>query len=188
MITKEQLKFIIPFISDINLNTYQPLLDSTFDKYAINTSERIRCFIAQVAHESGSFHYVKELASGEAYEGRTDLGNTEIGDGIKFKGRGLIQVTGRANYQVCSKFLFADDRLLLQPSLLEQPVNALNSACWFWNIKNLNFICDQDATYTHLYKDKPYNKFQWLTIRINGGLNGYADRLAFYERAKQVIV
>ncbi len=186
--TPEQLKSIVPGISDNNLAVYLPLLNTAFEKYFINTNERQACFIAQIAHESDSFHAVKEYGTGKEYEGREDLGNTEPGDGIKFKGRGLIQVTGKSNYNLCSIFLFGDKRLLDEPDLLEEPESALGSACWYWTKNQLNDICDKDDKWIHVWKNKPYNKFQWLTVRINGGLNGYASRLNFYNRAKEVLV
>lgn len=187
MITAGQLKSIVPLISDNHLNIYVPLLNGTLDKYGINSNERLSCFIAQVAHESGSFIYTKELASGFVYEGRTDLGNVNKGDGIKFKGRGLIQVTGRTNYGLCSKYLYGDERLLDNPSMLEEPVDALNSAYWYWNSHNLNDICDMTDNYVHYWHGRDWNKFQWLTIKINGGLNGYTDRFDFYQRAEKVL-
>lgn len=170
-------------ISDRNLKTYLPLLNDTLPKYEINTIERVACFLAQVIHESGAFHYVKEIASGQAYEGRKDLGNTEKGDGVKFKGRGLIQTTGRANYKNVSQYLFGDDRLLTTPQLLEEPQYALDSACYYWKSKNLNDICDKSEDWRITYKGKPRTKFEWLTIKINGGLNGYLDRVQYYKRA-----
>jgi putative chitinase len=113
---------------------------------------------------------VKELASGTAYEGRKDLGNTSLGDGVRYKGRGLLQITGKHNYTLCG--LALDLPLLEKPELLEQPENAALSAGWFWYNKNLNSFCDD---------------FRKVTRKINGGLNGLADRLKLFERAKKVI-
>lgn len=186
-ITKAQLKKICPNISDVNLEVYVPLLNEAFKTYELNTTERITCFLAQIAHESGSFKYVKEIASGKAYEGRLDLGNTQVGDGVKFKGRGLIQTTGRTNYKAVSQFLFNDLRLLDNPEILEQPKYALDSACYYWKSKNLNIICDKPEDWRTLYKGISRNKFEYLTIKINGGLNGLADRLEYYNRAKEIL-
>jgi putative chitinase len=192
MITSQQLKQIVPNIKTANLTIYTDAINAAFPKYDITTPERIRCFIAQIAHESASFNAVREYASGEAYEGRKDLGNINPGDGVKFKGRGLIQVTGRANYKSCSLSIFKDETLIKRPELLEQPKYAVESACWYWKSRRLNEICDNPDTWTHTVTKKDgtvhtYTKFQQLTRCINGGLNGYSERLAFYQRAKQVI-
>ena len=117
--TKQELKKILIYATASNIDKfYQPLVD-TMEKFQINTPKRQAAFIAQLAHESGSFKYVKELASGKAYEGRKDLGNTQPGDGVKFKGRGLIQLTGRANYQKASDYFNED--FIDHPELIETP-------------------------------------------------------------------
>lgn len=184
--TPGMLKLIVPGITEKKLLIYVPLLNAAFEKYGFNTKERICCFIAQIAHESASFFYVREIASGRAYEGRADLGNTSPGDGIKFKGRGLIQITGKTNYALCSQSLFKDNRLLDHPELLEDPQNAVDSAFFYWTSHKLNEVCDQAEGWTHKWKNADYSKFQWLTIKINGGLNGLTSRFAFYKRAKEV--
>jgi putative chitinase len=132
--------------------------------------ERETHFLAQVAHESGGFNYVRELASGDAYEGRADLGNTEPGDGVRFKGRGLIQITGKANYAACGDALGVD--LLLTPELLERPDLAARSAGWYWDSRHLNELADRGDA-------------RAITKKINGGLNGYQDRLSYLEIAQR---
>ena len=143
----------------------------------INTRLRIAAFLAQIGHESGSLVYSKELGGPSyfaKYDGRKDLGNTEPGDGAKFCGRGLIQVTGRANYLKASKALFGDDRLLRKPDLLEVPDWASKSAVWYWSTCNLNALADQD-------------RFTDITKAINGGTNGLEDRKARYKFALAVL-
>jgi putative chitinase len=143
----------------------------------INTRLRIAAFLAQIGHESGSLFYVKELGGPSyfaKYDGRKDLGNTQQGDGAKFCGRGLIQVTGRANYGRASQALFSDDRLLKTPELLEQPEWAAKSAVWYWSTRNLNALADAD-------------RFTDITKAINGGTNGLEDRKARYKYALTVL-
>lgn len=182
--TEDQLKYITPSIKASNL-TYAPLITEAMAKYKIEGLEPQAAFIAQLAHESGSFNYTREIASGKAYEGRKDLGNNQPGDGVKFKGRGLIQVTGKINYLAVSKYLFGDNRLLATPELLEQPKWAVESACWFWNSRSLSnvMILGKDR----IFKGKKYSPFEWVTLRINGGQNGIEERKRFYERALHIL-
>lgn len=156
---------------------WSPALTKAMSGGQINSRLRIAAFLAQIGHESGSLVYVKELGGPSyfaKYDGRKDLGNTQPGDGAKFAGRGLIQVTGRANYLTASKALFGDDRLLKTPELLEQPEWAAESAVWFWSSRNLNALADAD-------------RFTDLTKRINGGTNGLEDRKARYRQALKVL-
>ncbi len=145
----------------------------------INTPKRIAAFLAQVGHESGQLQYVHELGSTQ-YLSKYDtgtlaarLGNTPEpdGDGQKYRGRGLIQITGRHNYRHCSLGLFGDERLLSLPELLEQPQWAAESAAWFWEQNGLN----------------ERGQFNSITRRINGGLNGLQDRLEIWARARAVL-
>ncbi len=148
-------------------------IQETLDRYEISASPlRVAHFLAQIAHESGELRYTRELASGTAYEGRLDLGNTEPGDGVIFKGRGLIQITGRANYSKVSAALYGDQSLLETPTLLETKEAACLSAGWFWDAHHLNVLADQDL-------------LENITRRINGGVNGLADRAAYLVKAKQ---
>lgn len=143
----------------------------------INTRLRQAAFLAQIGHESGSLVYTKELGGASyfaKYDGRRDLGNTQPGDGAKFAGRGLIQITGRTNYGKASQALFGDDRLLKNPELLEQPDWAAKSAVWYWSTRNLNALADQD-------------RFTDITKAINGGTNGIDDRKARYRFALSVL-
>lgn len=180
-ITAQQLLQILPSAGK-QAGVFASALSLAMDRYQINTRLRMAAFIAQVGHESGQFRYVRELG-GDQYLSKYDtgtlakrLGNTPEadGDGQKYRGRGLIQITGRDNYLACSKALFGDDRLLRTPELLEQAEWACKSAAWFWNSRNLNALAD-------------VGHFNTITRRINGGLNGLAERRAFYERAKAVL-
>lgn len=173
MITAEELSAIVPYAKDRIALVVQPLNEAMYTYGISDTPIREAMFIAQVAHESGSFRYVKEIASGEAYEGRQDLGNVERGDGVRFKGRGYIQVTGRANYKACGEALGLD--LIKHPELLETTANACRSAAWFWYMKGLNDLADK-------------GDFLGITKRINGGTNGYKERMAFFNRAELLLV
>lgn len=172
----DDLRRIMPNAGNRAALFLQPLNDA-MTEFGIDTPQRQAAFLAQLAHESGSLRYVRELASGDAYDtGRLAerLGNTPEadGDGQRYRGRGLIQITGTGNYRACGLALGLD--LLAHPELLEQPVNACRSAGWFWQTHGLNALADA-------------GDFERITRKINGGLNGQADRLAFYQRATEVL-
>lgn len=183
IITLEQLEQITG-ATEIRLKPFIATLNDGMATSKINTPYRIAAFIAQVSHESGAFRYTKEIASGEAYEGRNDLGNYQAGDGVRFKGRGLIQITGRNNYIQISEDLGTD--FINHPERLEEPSWAAISACWFWDWKELNKICDKREDWSVVIKGKVYDKFMYLTRRINGGLNGYPDRVKYFNRAAAI--
>lgn len=153
-----------------------PIILETMTRYDINTPLRQAHFLAQIGHESGELVYRKELASGTAYENRRDLGNTQPGDGPRYKGRGLIQLTGRANYADYSRTgafrvdveadpeqLAVDDRL------------CVDVAGWFWERRGLNAFADRDDLET-------------VTRRINGGLNGLENRRRLLSRGKTLLL
>jgi putative chitinase len=170
--TKQLLKQCLPFAAEENIDKFLTPLNITLEKFEINTPERIAAFLAQLAHESGSFRYVREIASGEAYEGRRDLGNTEPGDGKRFKGRGLIQITGRTNYKAVGDALNYD--FISKPEDLELPGAATMSAGWFWKSRGLNELAD-------------VNDFLKITKRINGGINGLPDRQRHWIICKKAL-
>lgn len=170
MITLDDLRVICKHTKTGRLSLFVEPLNEAMLEFDIDNVERETHFIAQVAHESGGFNYVRELASGEAYEGRADLGNTEPGDGARFRGRGCIQITGRGNYSACGTALGAD--FVSEPELLEQPIFATRSAAWFWKEHGLNELADKGDART-------------ITKRINGGLNGYQDRLSYLALAQE---
>ena len=151
-------------------------LDAACEHYSINTHARLSAFLAQIGHESGSFTWAREVATGDAYEGRKNLGNVQPGDGPRYKGRGLIQITGRDNYRQTTKRLLDmggpdfEDR----PELLEDPRWAAWSAADWWDSRKLNDLADA-------------GEFDAITKRINGGQNGRTDRLARWERAKAAL-
>ena len=170
MITLDDLKAICKHSSSGRLAVFVEPLNAAMAEFDIDTPPRQAHFLAQIAHESGGFRYVRELASGEAYEGRADLGNTEPGDGKRYKGRGLIQITGRSNYADCGAALGLD--LLASPELLESPDEAARSAAWFWKSRGLNALADNGDA-------------RAITRRINGGINGLQDRLAYLALAQE---
>ena len=198
-ITEQQLLQILPNAGR-QAGVFVPVLNTAMGKYAIVTRLRVAAFIAQVGHESGQlmrlvenlnysaeglmktwpsrFDLVRATAAARkpeqianiVYAGR--MGNTEPGDGWKYRGRGLFQVTGQANYAACGEALGLD--LLSKPELLELPQYAAMSAAWFWSTRGLNILADA-------------GDFVKITRRINGGLNGQTERQALYDKALKVL-
>lgn len=167
-----QLGLIMPKLSHELAAAYLPHLNRACEEFHINRRLRLCAFLAQVAHESNQLRNWVELADGRAYDGRKALGNTQPGDGPRFRGRGPLQLTGRANYRACGEALGLE--LEKHPELLELPEHGFRSAAWFWHSRALNPLADADY-------------FLLITRRINGGLTHLDRRLVFYERAKTAI-
>ena len=198
-ITAQQLLQILPN-AGAKAGVFVPVLNTAMLRYQIVGAKRVAAFVAQIGHESGQltrlvenlnysaeglmktwpsrFDLVRATAAARkpeqianiVYAGR--MGNTEPGDGWKYRGRGLFQVTGRANYAACGETLGLD--LINQPTLLEQLQYAAMSAAWFWSTRGLNTLADA-------------GDFVKITRRINGGLTGQADRQALYDKALKVL-
>ena len=148
------------------------LLAATLESFDISTRLRIAHFLAQTCHETAGFRTTEEFATGQAYEGRIDLGNTKPGDGRRFKGRGLLQLTGRANYRQFGATLGMD--LENDPELAAEPGTSLRIACVYWRLHKINALCDSDD-------------LLGVTKAINGGLNGLDDRRQLTTKAKAAL-
>lgn len=174
-LTLAQLISIAPYARQ-RASVFLAPLNAAMKEFGIDASAaRVAAFLAQILHESGQLLYVKEIASGAAYEGRASLGNTQPGDGVKYKGRGLIQITGKANYTAVMLALDLD--CVEHPELLETPENACRTAAWYWSTHHLNELADQGTD----------EAFTTISRRINGGLNGIEDRLSLYHKAKEIL-
>jgi putative chitinase len=172
MITKDMLRKLAPSAKEEIIAHLADNLNDQLAKYNINTYLRVCHFLAQAAHESASFRTLEEYATGAAYEGRKDLGNTQPGDGRRYKGRGIFQLTGRANYRTYGQKLGYD--LENNPELAKDPLVSIKTACEYWNSRGLSAFADNDDVMT-------------VTKRINGGFNGINDRKQYLVKAKAII-
>ena len=148
-------------------------LNVCLQKFGITTKSRLRHFLSQTAHESGGGRYKKELADGEAYEGRSDLGNTQPGDGPRFKGAGYIQLTGRANYQDFADYIH-DPKVMQGVDYVAEHYPFASAGFW-WQNNRMNQLCDSNPSVRE------------VTLRVNGGTNGLADREMYYERCQSAL-
>jgi putative chitinase len=201
--TVEQVRELIPRALGGPDEWYECMCEA-LPQYGITTIPRVAAFIAQCAHESGGFSTLEEnlnykaatltkiwpqrypagiaeqyagkpeLIANKSYGGRMGNGTESSGDGWKFRGRGLLQLTGKDNYSNCSKFMFQDDTLLENPDILLDAYYAIHSACWFWHKNNLNQYADS-------------NDFVTMTKKINGGTIGLEDRKKHYAHAVEVL-
>jgi putative chitinase len=171
-LTAKQLQAVMPHLPDDRAATFLKPLNDAMREFDVNTPKRQAAFLAQIAHESGELKHMEEIASGEAYEGRKSLGNTEPGDGKRYKGRGPIQLTGRINYRKAGAALQLD--LEGKPELAAQPDVGCRVAGWFWKTHGLNELADK-------------SDFLQITKRVNGGTHGLARREEFYKRARGVL-
>ncbi|XXF81046.1 glycoside hydrolase family 19 protein [Myxococcaceae bacterium GXIMD 01537] len=171
-VTAQQLRAIMPKLPEAQLTRDLPYLNCAMIEADIVTPLRQAAFLAQLAHESGELRFMEELSSGAAYEGRRDLGNTQPGDGPRYKGRGPIQLTGRANYRAAGLALGVD--LEGNPTRAKDPDVSYRVAGWYWDSRNLNPLAD-------------FQDFVGITRAINGGLNGLDQRQRYYAVAKQAL-
>lgn len=181
MLTDAQLQQIMPNLAAAKRALYLPHLNAALRAHGIDTALRTAAFIAQLAHESGEFRWMEEIwgptDAQRRYEPPSDLarrlGNTEAGDGKRFKGRGPIQITGRFNYRTYGDLLGID--LVADPAKAATPEVAFATAGLYWQRNGLNELADA-------------RQFVTITKRINGGTNGLADRQMYYARALAVLV
>jgi len=143
-------------------------LNACLRRFDITKPARLRHFLSQTAHESGGLRWMAEIASGAAYEGRRDLGNTQPGDGKRFKGAGAIQLTGRANYQAFANFI--KDHRVMEGWKYVSVAYPFTSAGFWWQNNKMNALCDSGAT------------VEQVTRRVNGGQNGLAGRKRYYQK------
>jgi predicted chitinase len=183
MLTNEQLQSIMPQMAAAKRATLFPFLTAAISEFGIDRPARTAAFLAQLAHESAQFKFMEEIwgptAAQRRYEPQSklasDLGNTDTGDGRRFKGRGPIQITGRANYRRFGDLLGLD--LVTTPDQAASPEVAFRIAGLYWTKKGLNELADRVTA----------EAFREITRRINGGFNGLAEREQFYETAKAVL-
>jgi putative chitinase len=180
VITDSDLQQIMPRLPQAKRELYLPFINKIMEIYEIDTPLRASAFLAQIAHESAELRFMEELwgptEQQKKYEPpsavATSLGNTQPGDGFRYRGRGPIQITGRANYKKYGDKLGVD--LVGNPDLAATPQYAFSTAGLFWKSNGLNELADvQD--------------FGAITKRINGGLTGLQERQKYYEIAKNAL-
>jgi putative chitinase len=183
VLTGQQLQSIMPSIPTARREALLPFLQAAMAEFAIETPARVAAFVAQLAHESGQFLFMEEIWGPTQAQRRYEpvstlaatLGNTELGDGKRFKGRGPIQITGRANYRRFGDLLGLD--LVSDPARAAHPELAFRIAGLFWSKKGLSELADRATD----------EAFREITRRINGGFNGLDDRRKFYAVARTVL-
>lgn len=175
MISLDELLAVMPDLAVARAKEFYPFLQAAMTEFQINTFLREAAFLAQLAHESGELQFMEEIASGAQYEGRGDLGNTQPGDGRRYKGRGPIQLTGRANYRQAGQTLGLD--LEGDPFQASKKEVGFRIAGLFWSTRGLNELADRGTD----------SAFRQISIRINGGINGLDERFHFYDRAKALL-
>ena len=180
MLTDAQLQQISPRLAAAKRQLYLPHLNQALQTYGVDTLQRTAAFIAQLAHESGEFRWMEEIWGPTDPQRRYEppgtlaarLGNTQPGDGKRFKGRGPIQITGRFNYAKYGALLGVD--LVAKPELAAMPEFAFATAGLYWQSNGLNELADA-------------GDFVKITRRINGGTNGLPDRQKYHALALGVL-
>ena len=179
-ITRQQLMRAVPDLHFARVDEFVASFNMWAYSFGITSPKRIVHYLAQVFHESGKLRYAEELASGAQYEGRKDLGNTQKGDGVRFKGRGYIQLTGRANYAKFNACDVCTEDVIKHPeNVAEFPLNQIASM-WFWQTHELNELADRDDG--GMCGEDIVTK---ITKRVNGGTYGLSQRKYYYRRIKK---
>jgi putative chitinase len=167
-----QLRAIMPKLDAGRADTFLKPLGGAMKEFGITTPKRQAAFLAQVAHECGQLRFQEEMMASQSHENRAELGNTSPGDGAKYKGRGPLMLTGRANYKAAGQALKLD--LEAKPELVSQPDIGCRVAGWYWKTQGLNELADR-------------GDFRGITQHIHGDLVGLDARMKFYRQAKQVL-
>lgn len=173
VITESQVRRIMPKAKNERVSEFVKSFNQWSETFEINTKLRIAHYLGQIAHETGELRWLEEIASGQQYEGRKDLGNIMPGDGKRFKGRGYLQTTGRANYKRYADSGFCNGDLMSHPEWLAQQPGCQKASMFFWMSNGLNKLADRDDSIA-------------VTKRINGGTNGLAQRQYYTRVAKRV--
>ena len=172
-ITQAQLLRAVPTLNKARMADFVDSFNKYSDTFCITTPLRAVHSLAQVFHESFKLYYTEEIASGANYEGRKDLGNIHKGDGVRFKGRGFLQITGRANYKAYAESGYCVGDLMRHPEWLAQSPGNQKASMWFWKTHGLNALADHDDILA-------------ITKKVNGGTNGLSQRKYYYRRFKLV--
>ena len=180
-VTREQVLAIMPNAKE-RVDAFLPYINGYAEVFHIDTAQRMAHFLAQIAHESGELRYTVEQGARSYFEkydtGKLAkmLGNTpqKDGDGYKYRGRGLIQITGRANYDAYNRSAYCKGDVMKNPELLEKPLGAVKSSMWWWKTHGLNILADNDDVVK-------------ITKKINGGQNGLKERCGYLARAKRAL-
>lgn len=173
LVTKSQLAYIWGCAENLIKDYEVEEMNKGLNLFEINTPVRIQHFLAQISHESGGGRWKQELASGKDYEGRKDLGNTQPGDGPKFKGAGYIQMTGRANYQRFADYI--KDPKVMEGVKYVAEKYPMTSAGYWWHSHGMNAFCDKKPT------------VEQVTRIVNGGVNGLEERKKYFIKCCNVI-
>ena len=160
-----------------NIIDMVPFFNKYLSQYEINNVNRLKHFFGQACEECSAFSDLTEVASGKEYEGRRDLGNVDPGDGVKYKGRGIFQVTGRSNYEIIGKRIGID--LVSNPLIAASPEVSVITACVYWTIHEMNAIADSTLSFEAT--------LEAITRKINGGENGLSVRRDYTLRAASVL-
>lgn len=177
-ITRKQMLEIIG--AEDRVDNFLHHINEWLDVFDINTPLRACHFLAQCCHETNGLKSTKEIGSAKYFSkyerGKlaSQLGNTKIGDGAKYKGRGLIHITGRANYQAYQNSGYCKGDIMTTPELLEKPLGAVKSSMWWWKAHSCNKLADNDDVLA-------------LTKKINGGTNGLESRKKWLSKCKKAI-